>query len=227
MKVKERYEKLRKKISDCSKDSLEPLLVAVSKQASCSQIQEAYEAGCMDFGENRVKDALDKISLCSDQIRWHFIGTLQSNKISKVVGVFETIQSVNTVKLAKGINERAGVLGIRQKVFLQVNTSEEISKHGLTVKEALACVNELNSLSNLDWQGFMTIGPASRCEEDTRKCFKTLKNLRKSVQGDLKDNKVFSQLSMGMSGDYLIAIEEGSGILRVGSAIFCNELEVN
>jgi pyridoxal phosphate enzyme (YggS family) len=196
----------------------EVTLLAVTKTLSVATIQEAYDAGLRDFGENRVQEALEKMVLLPRDIRWHLIGQLQTNKINKTLGKFALIHSVDSLHLAEAVSSR--VRGGDQDVLLEVNTSGEASKSGITPKEAGAAAEKISNCPGLKLRGLMTVGPLTDNIQRQREAFKTLKGLFDSlrIKKNLEEN--FSILSMGMSGDFESAIEEGSTLVRVGTALF-------
>lgn len=183
-------------------------LVAVTKNVPVEDISLVYELGCRDFGENRVQDALPKIEELPPDIRWHFIGTLQKNKVKKVVGNFALIHSVDSVELAQEISKQ----GIDTAILLQVNTSGEASKKGFTADEFRRDLAMIQKMPYIQVKGLMTMAPLTEDVDQIRMCFRRLRELR--------DESGLKELSMGMSHDYKIAIEEGATIVRVGSAIF-------
>ncbi len=196
------------------------LLVAVSKGRSLEEIQEAYEGGCRDFGENRIQEALEKIETAPDDIRWHFIGKLQKNKVKKAIGHFALIHSIDTIELARMVSRASEERGVVTNVLLEANTSGEASKSGYTPKEWERLFSEVLALKGIAVRGLMTMAPLAEDETVIRRCFSKLKELQGSLQtlaGDLAD---LSTLSMGMSRDYQIAIQEGATLIRIGTAIF-------
>lgn len=195
-------------------------LVAVSKTHSVALVQSVYEAGARDFGESRVQEALDKISVLPSNCCWHFIGTLQSNKISKVISYFNLIHSVDTPLLAQKISQASQLKNVQTSILLQVNTSGELTKHGLKGEKWEYHLETLNHLPNLQIEGLMTMAPFTQNETEIRSCFRQLYQWREKWQSRMKNPLIFQHLSMGMSQDYLIAIEEGATLLRIGSAIF-------
>jgi PLP dependent protein len=195
-------------------------LVAISKTYSKEDVLDVYEAGCRIFGENRVQEALEKIPLCPSDIEWHLIGTLQRNKVNKAVQSFQLIESVDSLILAKKISDSSRNLDVITPILLQVNTSNEISKHGLKPEEWLENLDELQTLRNIKLKGLMTIAPFVKDQILIRSCFIELRKLKEEIQATISKGVEFDQLSMGMSHDYKIAIEEGATILRIGTAIF-------
>lgn len=193
-------------------------LLVVSKTWPASRVSEVVEAGQLKFGENRLQEAVDKIPLLPDRLEWHFIGGLQRNKVRKVLQAFQVVHSVSSLKLAKYADRVAGELGLKPQVFLEVNIGAEESKGGFSPEALRVGLEEVLELGNLDWQGLMCIPPKAASPEDARPWFSSVRDLQDELR--VASGRELAQLSMGMSGDYEIAIEEGSTIVRVGSAIF-------
>lgn len=190
-------------------------LVAVSKGRTLDQIREVYAKGYRDFGENRIEEALAKMEALPKDIRWHFIGRIQSNKISKLVGHFALVHSVDRVEIAEKLARASEARGCITKVLLQVNTSGEKSKAGLKPEEWLERLDHVLSLKGISVCGLMTMAPQTDDEALIRQTFARLRQMRE----DLNDPR-FAILSMGMSDDYQIAIEEGATMVRLGRALF-------
>ncbi len=188
-------------------------LVGVTKTVSLERIQEAIDAGLTFFGENRIQEAKEKIKFLGNKARWHFIGHLQTNKAKEAIELFEMIQSVDSIRLAEKLNQVAEQSNKILPVLLEVNIGKEITKHGFVEEEVLNMSKELKRLSNIQIKGLMTVAPYSENPEDVRPFFKKMKNLF----CELEKPEI---LSMGMSHDYRIAIEEGSTMIRLGQAIF-------
>lgn len=195
-------------------------LLPVTKGVSNENILEVYKLGNHSFGENRLQEALEKIPQLPGDIDWQLIGTLQSNKVVKALQFFSLIHSLDSLELAKKISSVSIKLSITARVLLQVNTSGELSKHGMSAEDWRRHLDELNQLDNIQIEGLMTIAPYIEDEKVIRSCFSSLRRLKDEFKGKIKDSKNFSHLSMGMSHDYRIAIEEGATILRIGTAIF-------
>ena len=192
-------------------------LVAVSKTVPVELVKIAYNLGVTDFGENRVQEALPKIAEFHPQgMRWHMIGHLQSNKAGKVAAAFDSVQSVDSLHLAQALNRHAGK---RLPVLLQVNVSGEESKEGMPLDDAPMLARQIAALPDIEVQGLMTIAPLVENPEEVRPVFRRLRNLRERLQGELPQYS-WQHLSMGMSDDYRVAIEEGATIVRIGRAIF-------
>ncbi|MDQ2715790.1 MAG: YggS family pyridoxal phosphate-dependent enzyme [Chloroflexota bacterium] len=195
-------------------------LVAVSKTMSLDLVRVAYNLGVTDFGENRVQEALPKIAAFQPpDVHWHMIGHLQSNKASKVVGPFTCVHSVDTLHLAQALERYAAEQGKRLPILLEVNVSGEASKAGMSAAQTPELARQIVALSHLDVQGLMTIAPLLPDPEDARPAFRDLRLLRDDLRAALPQCS-WQQLSMGMTADYTVAIEEGATLVRVGRAIF-------
>ena len=194
-------------------------LLAATKNRSPEQVLEAIAAGVKVFGENRVQELVEKMDRVEEEVDWHFIGHLQRNKVKSVVGVVSLLHSVDTVKLAREIDKRAGQIGRSQALLLQVNVAGEESKFGVAPSDLAELVEELKDLRNIEVRGLSTIAPLVEEPEKVRWVFRELKELGRELEGE-KENFTCSELSMGMTGDFEVAVEEGSTIVRVGTAIF-------
>jgi PLP dependent protein len=195
-------------------------LVAVSKTKPVEMVEIAFRLGVTDFGENRVQEALPKLAAFHPQgLRWHMIGHLQSNKAGKVVGAFDYVQSVDSFQLARLLNHHATQHNIRLPVLLEVNVSGEESKAGMAPSELGTQARQIVALPHLDVQGLMTIAPLVENAEEVRPVFRALRKLRDQLRDEIPDG-AWQHLSMGMTDDYRIAIEEGATIVRIGRAIF-------
>lgn len=188
------------------------MLVAVTKGKPIETVNALYRDGCRNFAENRLNEAFSKMDKAPKDIRWHFIGSLQKNKVRKIIGRFVLIHSVDSYELALKISECSQEAGVETAILLQVNVSGEASKHGFTETELLKNFEKLKSLPYLKIEGLMTMAPLTEDNTVIRECFSGLKRLQQQLN--------LSTLSMGMSHDYTIAIEEGSTMLRIGSALF-------
>jgi PLP dependent protein len=205
----------------CLKAGRDPALVqlvVVSKTFPASDVQAAIDAGQKVFGESRLQEAAPKIESLSSSLEWHFIGRVQSNKVRKILSLFDYVHAVDSSKLAIYMDGVAEDLGIRPKIFLQVNQSGEASKGGFTACEIRDEISEIVGLKHLEVVGLMTIPPAVEEPEDARHWFMEMRLLRDEIMQN-NDIKI-PLLSMGMSGDFEVAIEEGATHVRVGSAIF-------
>lgn len=195
-------------------------LVVVSKTHSIERILSLYEAGVRDFGENRVQEALLKIEQSPADIRWHLIGPLQKNKVRKALPYFSLFHSVDSLELAQKMHEVARETGKKPEILLQVNVSGEKTKHGLSPEEWEAQLPQVERLDALLIRGFMTMAPFVEEESVVRSTFCRLRWWRDSLWKKYSFTKSWGELSMGMSHDYLLAMEEGATLLRIGSAIF-------
>ena len=213
---------LRQKIEEtCNRAGRNPdevKLIAVSKYFGVDAIVEAKNCGLTDFGENRAQELTLKYEKLGNDVTWHFIGTLQKNKVKYAVIAAELIHSVDSFQLVEEINARAEKLGKVQNILLEVKTSEEETKSGLeTENEILSIVKRCSELNNIGVKGFMTMAPLTEDANIIRKSFRDLRNLKDQI-----NNKGYNltELSMGMTSDFEIAIEEGATMIRIGSAIF-------
>lgn len=197
-------------------------LIAVSKGVSAEKIKIAMENGIREFGENRIQEAQEKIAVIAERLPesrvvWHLIGHLQTNKAKMAVKLFDMIQSVDSLGLAVLLNRYAGEAGKKQRILLQIKLSDEESKHGILKENMLEMLNEIRQLFNLQVEGLMTIPPYFDDPERSRPYFRELRELKdKAVQAGFK----LGELSMGMSDDFEVAVEEGATMVRVGTAIF-------
>jgi len=204
----------------CGRDPLEITLMAVSKTKPMSMLLEAYDAGMRLFGENRVLEAVEKRKELPDDAEIHLIGHLQSNKAKISTGNFSCIQSVDSLKIARKINNYAAELGIVQDILIEQKTSAEESKSGISDEnEFFVSLAEMMDMKNLQVRGLMTIAPFVEDEKIIRESFRKCRMTYEKSK-DLYPGADISVLSMGMSGDYQIAIEEGATLIRVGSSIF-------
>jgi PLP dependent protein len=202
-----------------SLESLKPsikqaTLIAVSKGRTLDEIKAVYDEGVRDFGENRVTEFLEKKRTLPTDIIWHFIGSLQRNKVKKIVGEVDLIHSVDSQALAEEISREALKKGIRQSVLLQINVSREEQKHGFSPADALKEWKRLKELEGVEWKGVMTMAPLTEDQEIIRSTFRGLKKLATQLE--------VNELSMGMSQDYKIALEEGATMVRIGRSLFAS-----
>lgn len=193
-------------------------LVVVSKTFPAAAVDEAIAAGATDIGENKVQEAESKFPALSGRARFHLIGHLQSNKSRTAAALFDVIQTVDSVKLARRLNDAAAEEGKRLEILIQVNVGLEEQKYGVTAEDASVLARELAAFEHLELTGLMTIPPVAG-ETETRGYFAALRRLRDQIKDQL-GHASFRHLSMGMSSDYELAIEEGATVVRVGSAIF-------
>jgi pyridoxal phosphate enzyme (YggS family) len=235
-KVTERLQRVKDTINavcvDAGREPSEVKLVVVTKSATIEAIEEVIKAGFLELGENRVQQ-LKKVSAqveeflkgsggkqAPEQVKWHMIGHLQRNKVRQILPMVSLIHSVDTLRLAEEINSAAGKINLVSKILLQVNTSMEPQKYGVPVCAATHLAEQIMTMPNLKLCGLMTMAPLTRNTEIIRDCFVRARELFIEMKGEGIAGKEFTELSMGMSNDYQIAIEEGATILRIGSAIF-------
>ncbi len=215
------YQKIQKGVQRAAaKRGISPqdiTLVAISKNVAVKSIQNAYELGINNFGENRVQEALPKIKALPAGIRWHFVGHLQTNKVKFVLPSFSLIHSLDRYRLAQVLQEEGAKRDQKVDVLLQVNIAGEKSKHGFQQAEVQDVLQEVSTYSHLRVRGLMTIAPFVPNPEEVRPYFRTLYRLFKSINIPEVEMKY---LSMGMTNDYEVAIEEGSNMIRLGTALF-------
>jgi len=196
-------------------------LVAVTKTVDAATARMLHELGVRELGENRVAQAEEKAAALSDlDVRWHMIGHLQRNKVKKALPLFALIPSVDSLRLAKAIDEQAQKRGASADVLIQANTSGEESKFGLPPEEGLSLLKAASGMRGLRVKGLMTMAPFYDDPEDCRPCFRALRELRDEIAKAGMENVEMRHLSMGMTNDFEVAIEEGADIIRVGSALF-------
>ena len=195
-------------------------LVAVSKTQPPSIILEGYQEGIRNFGENRVQELVDKVDSLPDDINWHMIGHLQRNKVKQVVGKVKLIHSVDSLRLAETIEIESKKKGLISDILLEINVSGEESKFGLKINETLPLIKKISLFNHIRVKGLMTMAPFTDNPESNREFFIDLKKLSVDITRENLDNITMRVLSMGMTNDYQVAIEEGATILRVGTAIF-------
>jgi len=221
MGLLENYSKIKAEISVAMQKSGRnsfPLLIAVTKTVPVETIQSLTSLGITDVGENYVQEMLAKMRICSN-FNWHFIGTLQKNKVKYVVGSVKLIHSVDSLPLAIEINKRAEKIGKTQAVLVQINQGEA-TKGGVPKEELEKFVSELNTLNWLELKGLMAMPPYSNNPEDSRPYFREVRELLEFLNKGGVYKQPLTELSMGMSGDYTVAVEEGATILRIGTALF-------
>jgi pyridoxal phosphate enzyme (YggS family) len=220
--IAENLERVQSQIAQAAKKSCrspdEIELVAISKTHEAEKVRAALEAGQQMFGESRVQEARAKIPLLPSTARWHFVGRLQKNKIRHALPLFELFHSVDSISLAHEMDRIADEEGLRPRVLLEVNVAGEGSKIGFAPDSLRAEIEALLALPRLTIEGLMTIPPLAPAAEDSRKFFVSLRELRDRIEKEF--NAPLPRLSMGMSGDFGVAIEEGATLVRVGTAIF-------
>ncbi|MGC9034429.1 MAG: YggS family pyridoxal phosphate-dependent enzyme [Verrucomicrobiia bacterium] len=222
MGIAENLESVKKRIEQaCERANREPssvTLVAIAKGHPPEAVNEAASLGVRIFGENKVQEAKSKIPLCVSGITWHMVGHLQTNKAKDAVELFDMIHSVDSLKLAQELNKRAEKIEKKIPVLIEVNISGETSKFGYFPELLIGEIQSISALSYLEVQGLMTMAPFTDNPEDTRPVFRKLRDLKSRCEGIV--NRPLPHLSMGMSNDFEIAIEEGATLVRIGTAIF-------
>ena len=198
----------------------EVTLIAVSKTKPVEMLQEIYDENIRDFGENKVQELCSKMEQLPSDIRWHMIGHLQRNKVKYIVGKVELIHSVDTYRLAEEINIQAKKQNVIVPILVEVNIAHEDSKFVISAEYAILLVEEISKLENIRIKGLMTIAPYVENPEDNRLYFRKIKQLSVDITNKNIDNVFMEILSMGMTGDYMVAIEEGATMVRVGTGIF-------
>lgn len=198
----------------------EVTLIAVSKTKPVEMLQEVYNEGIRDFGENYVQELADKIEIMPKDIRWHMIGHLQRNKVKYLVGKVACIHSVDSLRLAEVINERSIKLGVVTKIMAEVNIAGEESKFGFTRDEIFDFAEKVSTMEGVKLVGLMTSAPYVNDPEENRQYFREMKSLSVDINEKNINNINITELSMGMTNDYIVAVEEGATHVRVGTAIF-------
>ncbi len=222
--VARQYDEIKKRVeAACQRAGRNPeevTLIAVSKTKPVEMLREAYEAGARDFGENKVQEILAKEPKLPEDIRWHMIGHLQTNKVRQIVGKTCLIHSVDSVRLAEEIHKESVKKGLVTQILLEVNVAEEESKFGFRVEEVEDALKQIQELSGVCVRGLMTIAPFVDNPEDNRPVFQKLNKLYVDMKTKNIDNDTMNILSMGMTGDFEVAVEEGATMVRVGTGIF-------
>lgn len=220
---------IKDNIDDLKKDleNYDANLLAVTKTHAIDKIMEVYNYGLRDFGENKVQELIEKKEKMPEDINWHLIGHLQTNKVNKIVGEVSLIHSVDSLKILKKINNRAKSLSTVQDCLIQVNVSKEETKSGFFVDEIDKVIEEASKLDNINIKGLMTMAPNTEDENLIRNCFRELKKIFEKLSNLSYNNIEMKYLSMGMTHDYKIALEEGANIIRVGSKIFGKRMYKN
>lgn len=198
----------------------EVTLIAVSKTKPVSMLQEIYDHGCRDFGENKVQELVEKYEVLPKDIRWHLIGHLQRNKVKYVVDKAALIHSVDSFKLAEEISKEALKKNVEVDILIEVNVAEEESKFGAKAEDTVELVSQVAKLPGIHIKGLMTIAPYVENPEDNRQYFAQLRQLSVDISAKNIDNVTMNVLSMGMTGDYETAVSEGATLVRVGTGIF-------
>lgn len=202
------------------RDVAEVTLIAVSKTKPVTDLQEIYNAGVRDFGENKVQEMCDKMEKMPKDINWHMIGHLQRNKVKYIVGNVALIHSVDSYRLAEEINIQAKKKGTVVPILVEVNIADETTKFGVSKEDAMELVRQIASLDALSIKGLMTIAPYVVDPEENRAYFRKIKELSVDIDNQNIDNVSMDILSMGMTGDFEVAIEEGATMVRIGTGIF-------
>lgn len=209
--------------AECQKAGRNPedvTLIAVSKTKPVEMLMEAYEYGCRDFGENKVQELLDKYEVMPKDIRWHMIGHLQRNKVKYIVDKVYLIHSVDSLRLAEEISKEAVKKNVCVNILVEVNVANEETKFGTTCGEVKQLVQDIAKLPNICVKGLMTIAPFVEDAEKNRPIFSKLRKIAVDIMGENIDNITMENLSMGMTGDYAVAVSEGATCVRVGTGIF-------
>jgi pyridoxal phosphate enzyme (YggS family) len=224
MKVAVKLEAIKQQINDACKRAQrnpeEVRLIAVTKYVSIERAKEAIDAGVTNLGENRDEGLLAKWEVLRDKPIWHFIGSLQNRKVKNIINIVDYIHSLDRLSLAEEINKRSSK---PMKCFVQVNVSGEESKHGMETSEVVPFVQQLDSFENIQIAGLMTMAPLTHDEGILRSCFRQLRELRDEIQALHLEYAPCRELSMGMSNDFSIAVEEGATMIRIGTALVGEE----
>ena len=222
--VKENLITVQNKVNDAceraGRKTDEVTLIAVSKTKPVPMLLEAYNASAREFGENKVQEIMDKYDKLPQDINWHLIGHLQRNKVKYIIDKVKMIHSVDSMRLAEEISKEAVKKSVHMDILLEVNVAGEESKFGFSCEEAAKEVENIAALPGITVQGLMTIAPFVENPEDNREVFRKLKKLSVDIASKNIDNVFMRDLSMGMTGDYEVAIEEGATLVRVGTGIF-------
>ena len=211
---------IKKACKKAGRASEDVTLIAVSKTKPVTMLQEIYDHGCRDFGENKVQELVDKYEVLPKNIKWHMIGHLQRNKVKYIVDKVYLIHSVDSLRLAEEISKEALKKNVEVNILVEVNVANEETKFGTTSQEAIELVDKISKLPGIHIKGLMTIAPYVEDSEENRQYFAQLKQLSVDIITKNIDNVSMDILSMGMSGDYEVAVEEGATYVRVGTGIF-------
>lgn len=221
--VTENYKEVQSFVKESEKKSSygqSVTLIAVSKTKPSSDIKALYDIGVRDFGENKVQELCDKYDELPKDIKWHLIGHLQTNKVKYIVDKVYLIHSVDSIHLAQQIENECEKKNVDVNILVQVNVAKEDTKFGLMAEDVMSMIESISKLPHIHIKGLMTIAPFVEDAEENRKFFSDLKKLSVDIRNKNIDNVSMDVLSMGMSGDYRVAIEEGSTMVRVGTSIF-------
>lgn len=205
---------------EINRDPEEVTLIAVSKTKPVEMLKEAYNAGARVFGENKVQEIVDKYDQMPSDVKWHMIGHLQRNKVKYIVDKVAMIHSVDSFRLAETIEKEAAKKDVIVPILIEVNVAQEESKFGLKPEEVLPFIEEIADFSHIQIKGLMTIAPYVENAEENRGIFRELKKLSVDIAAKNINNVTMSVLSMGMTGDYMVAVQEGATMVRVGTGIF-------
>ena len=213
-------ENIQKACDKAGRKRSEVTLIAVSKTKPVEMLQEIYDEGMREFGENKVQEMCEKMELMPQDIKWNMIGHLQTNKVKYIIGKTSLIHSVDSLKLAEEIQKQAVKHDVTADILVEVNIANEESKFGISKDETIQMVRDIAKLDHLKIKGLMTIAPFVENPEDNRLYFREIKQLSVDINNQNIDNVSMDVLSMGMTGDYMVAIEEGATMVRVGTGIF-------
>ena len=223
--LRKNYEQILENVeaaaSRASRSLQDVTVVAVTKTVNENIIRVLFDMGLDNIGENRVRDAQEKAQELSDlPVKWHMVGHLQRNKVKKALGLFSFFHSVDSFRLAREVDAEARKLDVITPFLIEVNTGGEVSKFGVTPREALELSEKLNELDNISLKGLMTMAPFTEDMDVCRRCFERLRLLRDEINAKEIYRDRINELSMGMTQDYMIAVEEGATMVRIGSAFF-------
>lgn len=222
--IRENLQEVEKRISDAcqraGRDRADVRLIAVSKTKPVAMIEQALDCGIVTFGENRVQELLEKQNVLDRELQWHLLGHLQRNKVKQIVGKVTRIHSVDSLRLAKQIQTEYEKKNLQADILIEVNMAEEESKFGFMPEETEASIREIATFPNICVRGLMTVAPFVEDAEENRVHFRNLNKLLVDINKKNIDNINMKELSMGMTGDYEVAIEEGATFVRVGTGIF-------
>jgi PLP dependent protein len=218
--INEIRQRIRSAAARCQRNPDSIKLLAVTKTVSPAIVSKAIAAGISEFGENYIQEAKEKIAVIEQRVQWHMIGHLQTNKAKYAVNLFDYIHSVDRIELAKEISKRASLTGRKINILIEINVSGERTKNGIAPADAMGLIKDISTLENISVKGLMTMAPYSDDPEDSRPYFTALRNLQKNIISDGIAGIQMDELSMGMTDDFEIAIEEGATIVRIGRAIF-------
>lgn len=214
------HENIKQACQNAGRSVEDVTLIAVSKTKPVSALMEAYNCGCREFGENKVQELVEKYEAMPSDIRWHMIGHLQRNKVKYIVDKVALIHSVDSLRLAEEISREAVKKKVEVSILIEINAAGEDTKFGVSPEEALPLIKDIAVLPGIHIKGLMTIAPYVENPEENRQYFELLRQLAVDISSKNIDNISMNVLSMGMTGDYMVAIEEGASYVRVGTGIF-------